>query len=308
MGHRTGLVVLTSAQLKPSHPAAPHPWWTAGWTAPAAVLVCGLIGVCILVWGVRRRPAGQQADHTLRDRLGWALILAFCVGLSLLARHAQVTSGLTLVVTVLACVVPPAWAIWINKKDQSRAAGQEDNAALIKALLAEIAQANRRTAPTAPDAGQAVPAGNVTVLKLAGQSAEAAVGPATLADARQVVQDLRAQVDALRGRVLAAVLEYGPDKDWRLLLGGFRSQLKSCTAPLDQLYETRNQWAEFGETSFAVTDTLVAARRAAASLGDAIDERYAGGPAQTDLAAAVRRLDHVVGQLAGLLDGAVPDP
>lgn len=313
MGYRTGFDVLASAHLKPGHPAVPHTEWTA-W-APAVVGVCGLIGLCILVWGIRRRPAGRQASHPRRDLLGWALILAFCVGLSLLVEDVQVSSGLSLVVNSLSCIVPPAFALWVAQKSLDSTARQEPSAhqeflqdfsTLIRALTP--GQANGRSAPAVQDVSQSDPADSVAVLKLANQGEGAEAGPATLADARQAVQVLRAQVAALRSRTLSAVLEHGPDEDWRLLLAGPRYQLDSCTALLDQLGKARNKWADFGATSFAITDTLAAARRAAASLTEAIDERTAGRPARTDLAEASRRLDHVVGQLAGLLDSAVPDP
>jgi hypothetical protein len=313
MGYRTGLVILASAHPKPGHPAAPHPWWTT-WT-PAVVGAFGLIGLWILVWGIRRRRAGQQAGHPRRDLLGWALILAFCVGLSLLTEHVEVSSGLSLVVNSLSCIVPPAFALWLAQKSPDGTARQESSAhqdflqdfsALIRALTP--GQANGRSAPAAQDVSQSDPADNVAVLKLASQGEGAEAGPATLADARQTVQVLRAQVAGLRSRVLSAVIAYGPGEDWRLLLARPRYQLDSCTALLDQLGRARNRWADFGATSAAFTDTLAKARRAAASLGEAIEERTDGRPARTDLAEAAGRLDHVVGQLAGLLDSAAPGP
>ena len=319
MGHRTGLAVLASAHLKPGHPAAPHSWWTA-W-APAVVLACGLIGLGILVWGIRRRPSGRQADHPWRDLLGWALILAFCVGLSLLMEHVQVGSGLSLVVNSMSCIVPPLFALWLAQKNRDGTSRQESSALQeslqdISAAIRSLTpgQANGRVAPAAQDAGQSGPAPNGAVLKLAGQDEGAAASPATFADVRQVLQVLRAQVASLRSRVLSAVLAYGPGEDWRLLLAGPHYQLDSCTAVLDQLDQARNRWADFGAASFAFTDTLAAARRAAASLGEAMEEREAieegttGRSPRTDLAEAARRLDHVVGQLAELVDRAAPDP
>ena len=157
MGYRTGLAVLASAHPKPGHPAAPHAWWTAA--APVAVVVCGFIGLGILVWGSRRRPAGQQAEHPRRDTLGWALILAFCVGLSLLMTHVQVSSGLTLVVSAAACVVPSAFALWVTQQNQNRAVGpeprQEDLAALLKAFFAAAAQVSVRGSAAQEAAGPA---------------------------------------------------------------------------------------------------------------------------------------------------------
>jgi hypothetical protein len=312
MGYRIGLAVLALAHLKQRHPAAPHAGWTV-W-APAVVGAFGLIGLCILIWGIRRRPAGQQVDHQRRDLLGWALILAFCVGLSLLMEHVQVSSGLSTVVNSLSCIVLPAFALWREQKNRDGTTRQESSAlqeflqdfsALIRTLTP--GQANGRAA-SAQDAGQSGPAHNGAVPKLVGQGKEVEASPPTLADARQVVQVLRTQVSVLRTRVLSAVVEHGPDKDWRLLLAGPGQQLESCTALLDQLDQARNRWADFGATSFAFNDKLDAALRAAGSLGQAIEERSTGRPARTDLAEAARRLDHVVGQLAGLLDNAVSDP
>lgn len=220
-------------------------------------------------------------------------------------EHVQVSSGLTLVVTSLACIIPPAFALWLERENPDGISRQE-LVALIKALTA--GQANGRAAPAPRDPGQPGPEQGITVLKLAGQGEGAEADPATLADARQAVQVLRARVADLRSRVLSAVIAYGPGEDWRLLLARPRCQLESCTALLDQLVRAQNRWADFGATSAAFTDTLAKARRAAASLGEAIEERTDGRPARTDLAEAARRLDHVVGQLAGLLDSAAPGP
>lgn len=318
MGHRIGLAVLAAVHPRSGHQPAPHAWWMV-W-APLVVTAFGLVGLCILVWGIRRRGPGQQAGqqqagHPRRDLLGWALILAFCVGLSLRVEHAQVGSGLSLAVNSLSCIVPPAFALWVAQKNVNVTAHHESStlqeflqefSTLIRALTP--GQANNGAAPAAKDIGQSGPPNNVAVLKLPGQGEGAEIGPATLADARQAVQVLQEQVAALRSRVLSAVVAYGPGKDWRPLLAGPRYQLDSCTTLLDQLGRTRSRWADFGATSAAFTDTLATARRAAASLGQAIEERTAGRPTRTDLAEAARRLDHVVGQLAGLLDSAAPDP
>jgi hypothetical protein len=309
MGYWTGFDVLTSAPLKPGHSAAPHTEWTA-W-APAVVGVCGLIGLCILVWGIRRRPAGRQAGHPRQDLLGWALILAFCVGLSLLTEQIQVSSGLSLVVSSLSCIVPPGFALWLAQKSSDGTAREESSphqelSAPMRVL--NSGQANGRSAPPKQGVSESDQADNVANLKLAGQGERAEAPPATLADAQQAVQALRAQVAALRSRTLSAVLEHGPHEDWRLLLAGPRHQLDSCTALLEQLGQARNRWSDFGATIFAFTDTLAAARRAAASLSVAIEERTAGQPTRTDLAEAAKRFDHVVGQLAGLFDSAAPDP
>jgi hypothetical protein len=311
MGYRTGLAVLASAHPRSGHPAAHHTWWTA-W-APAAVVACGLIGLCILIWGIRRQRPGRQAAHPLRDLLGWALILACCVGLSLLMEHVQVSSGLTLIVGAASCIGPPAFALWVAQKNTDGTALQEVLQEFLRDFSAQIrvlapGQTNGRAASGAQDAGQSGSAPNVAVLKGVGEGKGAETGPATLADARQAAQVLKAQVAVLRSQVLSAVLEYGPGQNWNSLLAVPGYQFDCCTALLDQIGQARNRWADFGAASFAITDTLATARRAAASLGEAIEERTEGRTARTDLAEAARRLDHVVAQLAGLLESAVPDP
>jgi hypothetical protein len=312
MGYLAGLDVPISAHLKSGRPAAPHAWWTT-WS-PAVVGACGLIGLGILVWGIQRRRAGQQAGRPRRGMLGWALILAFCVGVSLLVEHAQVGSGLSLTVNSLSCVVPSAFALWVAQTNPDATARHESSALqeflqdfsqLVRSLTP--GQANGRAAPPAPDAGQSGLAHNVAVLELAGQGEGTEVG-ADLTDAQQMVQVLRARVATLRSRVLSAVLAYGPDEDWRLLLAVPRYQVEACITLLDQLGQARNQWTDFGALSFAFSDTLAAARRAAASLNQAIEERTAGQPVRIDLAEAARRLDHLAFQLAGLFDDAEPDP
>lgn len=312
MGYWASLGVLASAIPSPGHPPSSHAAWTA-W-APVVVVACGLIGLYILVWGPRRQQAGPQARHPRRDLLGWVLILACCVGLSLLTEHVEVSSGLSLTVNSLACVMPTAFTFWVGQKTKDRAheessANQafQDLSALIRAVVP--GQANGRAVPGAENVSQPDGAGNVAFLKIASQGGGAeAAGPGTLADAQQAVHLLRAQVAALRSRVLSAVLAHGPGQDWRPLLAGPRFQLGSCTALLDQLGESRSRWADFGATSFALSDTYAAAHRAAASLSEAIEERTAGQPARTDLGEAARRLDRVVGQLAELVDRAALDP
>src|SRR5208282_5991827 len=303
MRHRTGFAVLASGHLKPGLLAAP-PWWlTAGtW---AIIGICGLLGLCVLAWDARRRHAGRLARHPQWIWLvGWVLILAFCAGLSRWMDHLPVSAGLALAVSSLSTIVPTLFAVWYTQASRKDTASPEFPAA----AAAAAGQGNDQPEPTAQDADQRAPAPTVAVLMPSGLGEGADIDLATLADARQAVQVLQTSVAALRGKVLSAVVAHGPAEDWRMLLAEPRCRLDSSNVLLDQLGQPRSRWVHTGAWSFAFTDTLADARRAAASLGDAIEERTAGRSAKINLGDAATRLARVVGQLAELLDKAVPNP
>ena len=280
------------------------PWWLTVGTW-AIIGVCGLLGLYVLAWDARRRHAGRLARHPQRVWLvGWALILAFCAGLSRWMDHLPVSAGLALAVSSLSTIVPTLFAVWYTQASRKDTASPEFPAA----AAAAAGQGNDQREPAVQGAGQSAPAPTIAVLMPNGLGEGADIDLATLADARQTVQVLQTNVAVLRGRVLAAVVAHGPAQDWRMLLAEPRYRLDSVSVLLDQLGQTRSRWVHTGAWSFAFTDTLATARRAAASLGEAIEERTAGRSARIDLADAATRLDRVVGDLAELLDRAVPNP
>jgi hypothetical protein len=307
MRYRTGFAVLASGHLKPGHSAPPPLWLTAGtW---AIFGVGGLLGLCVLAWDARQRQTRRQARHPQLVWIGWALILAFCAALSRLVDHLQASAGLTLAVTSLSTIVPTLFAVWYAPYAQAR---RKDTASpeFPAAATAAAGQGNDQPEPAAQGADQPGPTPPVAVLMPRGLGAGADIDLATLADARQTVQVLQTKVAALRGRVLSAVTRYGPAEDWCFLLAEPRVWLASFNVQLDQLDQlgqARSRWVHIGAWSFAFTDKLADARRAAASLGEAIEERTDGRPTRIDLADAATRLDREVGQLAELLDSAVPN-
>jgi hypothetical protein len=212
-----------------------------------------------------------------------------------------VSAGLTLAVTAFAAILPALFILWFTDVqkygDDSQSPGEGP------------AQASQSDLPPEPErgVGQSSSGAEVSVLPRPLDGAPEAE-LVSLTDARRSVADLQANVAALRREVLAAIVAHGPAQDWRLLLAEPLSRLGTVNALLDQISGDRSRWGRVGAGSFAFTDTCAAARRTAASLGEAIGERTAGRPIRIDLGHEARRLDGLAGQLAELFETAIEDP
>lgn len=297
MRYGAGFAILASG-----HPAAPS--WRL--TAVTWVIfgVCGILGLSVLVWDARRRQTERQAHHRQWAWLaGWALILTFCAGLTWWMDYRSGSAGLSLTVSSLSSIVPTLFAVWYTQASAKGTVMPGGPAA----PTATGGEGSDQSVSAEQAADHSTP--TPKVIPMPSRLDEGAdIDLAPLADARQAVQILRNQVGVLRARVLSAVVAHDPAQDWRMLLAEPRCRLNSVVVLLDQLGQARSGWRHTGAWSFAFADTVAAARRAAADLGEAIDERTEGRSARINLSNAVTRLDHVVGQLAGLVDNAVPNP
>ena len=293
MRYRLGSFVLASGHPKSGHPVL-LPWELV----IATGVSIGLVALFVLTWALRLHHTPRKSKYPGWMWLGWGLVVVFCVDLSLWVYHFSGVLGLGIVVGALSTAVPTLFTLWFQQVGKKISAGTEQDTTL------------PQTGAGAADKGtnQLEAKQKVAVLMPKTLRDRADIDRAALADAQQKAQILRAKVTMLRKRILKAVMAYGPEEDWRLLLAGPRRQLGSCSAELDQFGQVANGWAQTGKWSFEFRDTLVAAKSAVSDVSDAIEERTAGRPPIINLGEAATRLDGLVRHLADLLETAMPDP